>query len=143
MILEKPKEKPGPDNKIIGVWARFKVEKSATAVTGITLKYPIKFERVGCAVWKELEVGDLLLTDPDLAKANGAWINIGPAAKKICSDAGLTIEDKVNGTNALYSYLEENPKICDALYDYFVNLSVSQSEIEARKAAEEDEDEEE
>ena len=117
-ILENQDEKPDPvKNKIIGVYATVEIKKSASDVSGTILKIPIKRNRVGNAVWTQKEVGDMLLQWSLASKAGAGWISFAPEILKEAKEFGLEIKEKLQGLNNLYSYLDENKKICDWFYN--------------------------
>lgn len=123
IICENPDEKPNPvTNKPVGVWAKFKVEKSSTAISGVTLDYPVKSDRKGNGIWTEKEVADLLLNDK-LVDKKGAWMTFSDAAKSIAKSAGITLKDQVQGLNALYDYIQSDPALCKVFCDHFLSAS--------------------
>lgn len=121
-ILEKPDEKPDPvKNKIVGVWATYGIKKSATDVSGIKMRIPIKKGRVGCAIWVEKEVGDMLLSY-DLVKKSGSWLSFDESFIKEAKAAGVTIKEKVQGLNGLYDYIENDKPVFEWLYTKFQKM---------------------
>lgn len=107
-ILEDENAKPDPvKNKIIGVWATIDIKKSATDTSGVRVRIPIKKDRVGCAIWIEKEIGDLVLQE-GMAKRSGTWISFHESFVKKAADQDIVLKDKVQGINALYDYFEQD-----------------------------------
>jgi RecA/RadA recombinase len=105
-ILEKEKEQPDPStNKILGVYARVDIKKSATDKSGYMVEIPIKKGRVGNAVWTEKEVTDLVLAY-ELARKSGAWVTFDSNVVSEAKKSNVEIKEKINGINQLYDYLE-------------------------------------
>lgn len=114
-------------NKILGVFCRVGIKKSTTNTTNYTIQVPIKFQSntPGNNVWRSKEIGDIICMW-QLAAKGGAWLTFDPSIVKELKDAGLELKEKVNGINALYDYLEENPLIMDYFYQKFSKM-LSQS----------------
>lgn len=118
LIKQNEKAKPSPENPILGHWAKVTVIKSPCEKTGLLLKYPIKYGREGGnSIWKELEIGAILISDGYYKGTN--WLTIEPNFAQELKDAGLTFEEKVQGEKNLYSMLEENPALTKYLYAKF------------------------
>lgn len=117
-ILEKPDEKPDPiKNKILGIWCKLEVKKSLGGQTsGYVISYPVSRTKTGNCIWRELEVGDMMLAWGLIVK-KGAWLSFSENTIKEAKESGFELKDQIQGLNNLYSYLEENPKICDYFYN--------------------------
>ena len=110
-ILENPTLKPDRiKNKVLGLYARIEVKKSATDVTGIQLKIPIKKGRIGNQIWVEKEIADLIIAY-ELVKTAGSWMSFPDVIISDAANDGLTLVPKIQGANKLYLYLEENPPV--------------------------------
>lgn len=124
-ILEDPDEKPdAKTNKIIGVWVTWEVKKSATDVSGIKLRVPIKKGRVGSAIWVEKEVVDLALSY-DLLKREGPkspMYAFDPALIKEAKEAGVELKEKIKGFANIYDYVEGDSKVFQWLLARFKKL---------------------
>ena len=124
-ILEKEKEKPDPEkNKILGVYCRAKLSKCSTNATNYTVMIPIKFNSTssdGSNIWRSKEIGDMICMW-QLAVKGGAWLSFDPSIVGELKAANLDLKEKVNGINALYEYLEENPLIMDYFYQKFSKM---------------------
>lgn len=126
-ILEDPKAKPDwQKNKIIGVYATLNIKKSGTDVTGTALRIPIRKGRVGCAIWVEKEITEMLLGWELLAKSKdkgGSWLYFD---KDLIAEvkAATTIElpEKVNGEDNAFRYLEGQPEVVKYLFAKFTKL---------------------
>lgn len=119
-ILEDPDEKPDPiKNKQLGVYASVEVKKSLNDVTNCgKIRIPIRKGRIGCAVWIEKEIADILLMT-GLAIKKGAWINISTALVEEMKAIGIELSVSHNGINKLNAYLEESPLVVDYLKKKF------------------------
>jgi hypothetical protein len=125
-ILENPDEKPDlVKNKILGVWATAEIKKSATDVSGIKVKVPIRKGRIGSAIWVEKEVVDMALSY-DLIKRAGAWFAFDATLLQEAKKAGVEIKEKVQGLTALYEYVETDRKVFEWLYAKFRSLLVQE-----------------
>lgn len=116
-ILEKEKEKPDPEkNKILGVYAKVDIRKSATDNTGFTIAVPIKKGKVGNCVWREKECVDLMLTF-GLVEKSGAWLSFHQSIIEEAQKQGVELKEKIQGLDNLYDYLEINKPI----FEFFFN----------------------
>lgn len=130
-ILEDENAKRDPiKNKVIGVWATIDIKKSATDTSGTRVKVPIKKGRIGCAIWVEKEVADLVLQE-GMAKRSGAWISFHDSFVKKAADQGVQIIEKVQGINALYDYFEQD---ADALAFFRAEIIALQNATEPAKS---------
>jgi hypothetical protein len=138
MILENPTEKPDwQKNKIIGVYATLEIKKSGTDVTGTKLKIPIRKGRVGCAIWVEKEITDMLLgwqllakkppgkdKDGKEMKGGGSWLYFNEELIiEVKAATGVELVEKVNGVDNAFRYLEGEPKVVEYLYSKFTKLA--------------------
>ncbi len=113
LILEKEKEKPDPNtNKILGVYAKVTIRKSANDNSGITVSYPVKKGVVGPAQWKSKEVADMMLAY-EMISRSGAWFTFCDSVREEVLAEGLDLQEKIQGINGVYTYIEENKPILD------------------------------
>lgn len=123
LILKNPDEKPDSvKNPIIGVYATIEIKKSTTDVSGTKVKIPIKKGVVGNAIWRSKEVADMILMWGLAVKA-GAWITFKDSVIKQALEDNIKLNPKVNGLNALYTYLDEDSEVCGWFFNQFKNLS--------------------
>lgn len=116
LILEKDKEKPDlVNNKILGVWAKVAIRKSANDVTGVTVQYPVKKGVVGQAHWRSKEVADIMLAYQMLTKG-GAWFSFDSEILQEAKSAGVELPEKIQGLNGVYSLIEDNEQIFNFFY---------------------------
>lgn len=115
-ILEDEKAKPDPiKNKILGTWAKVKIVKSTKETSGTTVTLPIRRGRVGNAIWQEKEIGDFLL-QYGLVTKNTAWLTIDKSViDQVKALTGKEMPERVQGTNGLYEYFEQNKDVTVAL----------------------------
>lgn len=111
LILEKPDLKPDKfTNKILGRFARVKILKSADDVTGNMYSVPIRRGeeyKGSLQIWQSKEVADLLIGYQLLSKG-GAWLNFEADIMEEARAEGVELQEKINGINKLYAYLEED-----------------------------------
>jgi hypothetical protein len=121
-ILEKPDEKPDHlKNKIIGVYATVEIKKSATDVSGLKIKIPIRKNKIGNAIWVSKEVADNILSW-SFATRKGAWINFSPEIIQESEAAGIKLQETIQGLNNLYEYIENDKVVFEWFYNKFKNL---------------------
>jgi hypothetical protein len=110
IILEKPNEKPDPiKNKKLGVYATVEVRKSPTDVTGHRVRIPIKSDRIGCAIWVEKELVDMIVAF-GLVTKRGSWFQFSEEIIDLALKDGVNIKAQHQGMNALYKYVEDDVK---------------------------------
>lgn len=118
LILENDALKPDKfTNKILGKFARVKVLKSADDVTGNMYNVPIRRgeEYKGAAqIWQSKEVADLLI-GYQLVSKGGAWLTFESDIIEDARAEGVELQEKINGINKLYTYLEDNETIMEFL----------------------------
>ena len=108
-------------NPAIGHIAKVVVKKSPNEKTNMVVSYPIRYGRKnGTSIWVEKEIVDLLYAWEFVKKA-GPWISFTEDFKELIEDTEFEIPDKVQGDNKLFSFIEENPDLCDFLVTYFKN----------------------
>lgn len=113
---------PDPEkNKILGVYAKVDIKKSATNETGYTLKIPIKKAKIGNSIWVEKELVDVMLT-LGLIQKNSSWFNFAPNIMADAKTAKIEVKEKFQGLNTIYDYLEANAPITQWLFDKIINV---------------------
>ncbi len=110
-------------NKIYGHWAKVIIKKSPNESSGKTIKYPIKYGRIGgSSIWREYEIVDAL-TWFKLVELKGAgWYTVNDILIKDLKDNGLEMQPKHQGSDNFCTYLEENPQLTDYLFDKLVRM---------------------
>jgi hypothetical protein len=122
LILEKPDEKPDVHkNKILGVYATIEIKKSASDSTGTKVKVPIRKDRVGCAIWIEKEVVDMVLQYGMLTR-KGAWYSFDEKLIEEAKADGIEIKPLHQGMNGVFEYVEENKPVFEWLLNKFKSL---------------------
>jgi hypothetical protein len=115
LIVQDPKARPSPENKIIGHYAKVHIQKSTNESTGLRIRYPIKYGRSGGkSIWVEREIIEMLLMWSYIEKA-GSWFKIDPEIVAFLGEKGFDIKEKYQGMNSLYSLLEENEGLTNQL----------------------------
>jgi len=110
-------------NKIYGHWAKVVIKKSPNETSGKTIKYPIKYGRIGgSSIWREYEIVDAL-TWFKLTELKGAgWYTVSDLLINELKEKGLEMQPKHQGSENFCTYLEENPKITDYLFNKLVRM---------------------
>jgi RecA/RadA recombinase len=108
------------DGKIIGHWSKILLRKTTNEKDGVEVVYPIKHGRSdGKSIWTEYEIADMLI-QWGFAKKSGAWIAFDESLiKDIKEDIKETFPEKIQGMDQLRTFLEENNKICNYLFNKF------------------------
>lgn len=111
LILEDPKAKPSPENKIIGHYAKVHIQKSTNESTGMRVRYPIKHGRSnGKSIWIEREIIEMLLMWNYIEKS-ASWFKFDEEVISYLAERGIEIKDKYQGMNGLYDLLENDSEI--------------------------------
>lgn len=121
LILQNPSDNKIDlvNNPIIGHFAKVTVKKSPNEKTNLTIPYPIKYGRTnGNSIWVEKEVVDLLFLWEFLTK-RGAWISSTEEFDELLAENGFPKFEKIQGQDALFSFIESDKKLCDFLVNYF------------------------
>jgi RecA/RadA recombinase len=121
IILKDPNAKYNESkNPIIGHLVPITVRKSNNEKNSVRVKYPIRYGMTGGkSVWVQREVGDAVIAF--YAKKKGSWIEFSTQLIEELAAAGLVMPAKIQGTDKLYEFLEENQKITDFLFEKFRN----------------------
>lgn len=120
LILKNASDKIDPvSNPIIGHYAKVTVKKSPNETTNLTIPYPIKYGRTnGNSVWIEKEIVDLLILWEFISKA-GSWYAATEEFEELLSENSLAAFGKVQGIDAVFSMIEQNPELSKFLINYF------------------------
>lgn len=115
-ILEDPDAQPDMyKNKIIGVYSTVEIKKGSTDASGTKIKIPIKKGRIGCAIWIEKEVVDMVVGFGFVEKS-GSWLTFTDNVLEEAKAAKVDIKEKIQGISQLYQYLENNRPVFEFLY---------------------------
>lgn len=108
-IMDNPKGKMNDGkSKPIGQDVKVTLTKSIKEETRKTqVVYPIKYGKKPSAIWREREIGDLMVRW-ELGKKAGSWISFEPTLISELKSNNIVIPDKVQGLEQLYAMLEEN-----------------------------------
>jgi RecA/RadA recombinase len=108
------------DGKIIGHWSKILLRKTTNEKDGTEITYPIRHGRSdGKSVWLEYEIADMLI-QWGFAKKSGAWIAFDKSlSEEIKKETNQEFPEKIQGMEQLRTFLEENPKICNFLFEKF------------------------
>jgi RecA/RadA recombinase len=121
LILKNPTENKIDlvNNPIVGHFAKVTVKKSPNEKTNLTIPYPIKYGRTnGSSIWVEKEVVDLLFLWEFLTKKT-SWISPTEEFNELLQENGFPPFEKIQGQDALFSFIESDKKLCDFLTNYF------------------------
>jgi len=121
-ILEKPDEKPDLiKNKILGIYVSVEVKKSATDVTGVKIRIPIRKGRVGSAIWVEKEVVDMAMQFNHLTR-KGAWYSFDANFIELAKKDGIELKQQHQGLNGVFEYVEENKGVFSWMLSQYKKL---------------------
>ncbi len=99
-----------------GHWCKVVFRKTPNETTGMEVKYPIKYGRTnGKSVWVEYEVFNTLVKWGFVKRA-GSWVTVDEKLVEELKSNNLEIPEKIQGEDAFTAYLEENPKLCEFLF---------------------------
>lgn len=104
----------------LGHYCKVVFRKSANEKTGIEVRYPIRYGRVGGkSIWVEYEVVDMMLAW-DMAKKAGAWVTVSEELiEEVKKETGLELKQQHQGIDNLRKYFEENKEIGKYLFNKF------------------------
>tara|TARA_R100000808_G_scaffold24932_1_gene59563 strand:+ start:40635 stop:41729 length:1095 start_codon:yes stop_codon:yes gene_type:complete len=104
----------------LGHYCKVVFRKSANEKTGIEVRYPIRYGRVGGkSIWVEYEVVDMMLAW-DMAKKAGAWVTVSEELiEEVKQETGLEFKQQHQGIDNLRKYFEENKEIGKYLFNKF------------------------
>lgn len=122
-ILKDDKEKPDPmTNHILGHLVTITIKKSENESSNYRVKYPIKRGKVGCAVWIEKEIFEMLI-GWGLLNKKGAWFNFETELIEEMKKREIELTaDTIQGETKVMKYLEDNPATVEKLRDYLLEL---------------------
>lgn len=105
--------------KRLGHYFQVEIKKAIAEKAGEQIQVPIKHGAApGQAIWKEVEVQDLMMTW-NLVKKTGAWYEMADSLVKELTDNGVEHKVKFQGERGILDYLEENPKLVNYMIDRF------------------------
>jgi len=105
--------------KRLGHYFEVEIKKAVAEKAGEKFAIPIKHNALpGKAIWREIEIQDLMLTW-DLLKKTGAWYELAESLDKELTENGIDHESKFHGERAVLEYLESNQKMVDYMIDRF------------------------
>lgn len=118
-IRENPADK---NSKIIGCWAKIQLLKTDNEKNFTTVRYPIKYGRIGGdSVWKEYEVFDMLLMWNLIEKA-GSWIKVSQVLIDELKIQNIDIPLQLQGQFQWCKWFEDNPLALKYLYNKFLKM---------------------
>ena len=111
---------PNGKGERLGHWCKIIFRKTSNEKTGVEVRYPIRYGRVGGqSIWVEYEVVDMLLAW-DMAEAKGAWVTISDEIiDEVKEKLNLEFKKQHQGMDNLRKYFEENKEIGKYLFFKF------------------------
>ena len=105
---------------ILGHWCKIVFRKTSNEKTGIEVRYPIRYGRVGGkSIWVEYEVVDMMIAW-DMAVAKGAWVTISDELiEEVQKELNLELKKQHQGADNLRKYFEENKEIGKYIFNKF------------------------
>ena len=104
----------------LGHWCKVVFRKTPNEKTGVSVRYPIRYGRVGGkSIWVEKEVADMMLAW-DMATAKGAWVTISDEIiDEIKNETGLEMKKQHQGMDNFGKYFEEEKEVGKYLFNKF------------------------
>ena len=104
----------------LGHWCKVIFRKTPNEKTGVSVRYPIRYGRVGGkSIWVEKEVADMMLAW-DMATAKGAWVTVSDEIiNEIKNETGLEMKKQHQGMDNFGKYFEEEKDIGKYLFNKF------------------------
>lgn len=119
LILKKDDKIDLLTNPPIGHFAKVTVKKSPNEKTNLTIPYPIKYGRTnGTSIWVEKEIVDLLFLWEFLVRKS-SWISATEEFDELLQENGFPKFEKIQGMDALFSYIESDKPLAQFLAQYF------------------------
>ena len=107
--------------KRLGHYFQVEIKKAIAEKAGEQILVPIKHNaNPGEAVWKEVEVQDLMIAWGLLKRGTGAWYEMAESLIKELKDNKIEVDKvKFQGDRAILEYLESNKKLVDYMSQRF------------------------
>ena len=104
----------------LGHWCKVLFRKTPNEKTGVAVRYPIRYGRVGGnSIWVEKEVADMMLAW-DMATAKGAWVTVSDdIIEEVKKETKLEFKKQHQGMDNFGKYFEENKEIGKYLFYKF------------------------
>lgn len=133
VILKDPtiKKADAIKNPIIGHNCKVIIKKSPNEKSKVKFQYPIKYGRIdGRSVWLEKEIVDMLMLW-EMVVRSGAWYYLDEELISMLKKENFEAPEKFQGENALFNWIESNPKLVKFLHKHFLSLIPSKkSEVQ-------------
>lgn len=124
IILKDPsiKKSDPVKNPIIGHLCKVVIKKSPNEKSKVKFQYPIKYGRTdGRSIWLEKEIVDMLMRW-EVVTRSGAWYYVAEDFAVTLKENGFEAPEKFQGENAIFEFVESNPKLVKFLHKYFVDM---------------------
>ena len=124
IILKDPSIKKSDPikNPIIGHLCKVVIKKSPNEKSKVKFQYPIKYGRTdGRSIWLEKEIVDMLMRW-EVVTRSGAWYYVAEDFAVTLKENGFEAPEKFQGENAIFEFVESNPKLVKFLHKYFVDM---------------------
>lgn len=107
--------------KRLGHYFQVEIKKAIAEKAGEVILVPIKHNAPpGQALWKEVEIQDLMISWDLLKKGTGAWYELAESLIKELKDNKIEVEKvKFQGERVVLEYLESNKKLVDYMVERF------------------------
>ena len=104
----------------LGHWCKLVFRKTPNEKTGTSVRYPIRYGRVGGkSIWVEKEVADMMLAW-EMATAKGAWVTVSDdIIAEVKKEAGLEMKKQHQGVDNFGKYFEEEKEIGKYMFNKF------------------------
>jgi len=111
---------PNGKGDMLGHWCKIIFRKTSNEKTGLEVRYPIRYGRVGGkSIWVEYEIVDMMLAW-DMAVAKGAWVTISDdLVEEVQKELKVELKKQHQGMDNLRKYFEENKEIGKYIFNKF------------------------
>jgi len=111
---------PNGKGDMLGHWCKIIFRKTSNEKTGLEVRYPIRYGRVGGkSIWVEYEIVDMMLAW-DMAVAKGAWVTISDdLVEEVQKELKVELKKQHQGMDNLRKYFEENKDIGKYIFNKF------------------------
>ena len=111
---------PNGKGDMLGHWCKIIFRKTSNEKTGLEVRYPIRYGRVGGkSIWVEYEIVDMMLAW-DMAVAKGAWVTISDElVEEVQKELKVELKKQHQGMDNLRKYFEENKEIGKYIFNKF------------------------
>lgn len=110
------------NGKKIGHNVRIRAHKTQNEKYGVDVTYPIKYGKVGCSIWQEREIVEMLMAW-GLIKKKGGWFSLEDSFREELKKGKVNdFGDSIQGLDNLYSFFEEEKETMEFAREYILGI---------------------